>query len=99
MFPFFFWLSYKGWLRADSLEELVGLDVSYHGGMHSVGKAGGVRKEYIDAFNKNRGNLRYRGAKRDNSSSVNEDNDDPDFNQEAAAREAMQEDPIREDDL
>ena len=31
MFPFFIWLNYKGWFRADSLEELVGLDISYHG--------------------------------------------------------------------
>ena len=37
MFPFFCILHYKGWLRADSLEEIVGLDVSYHGGMFVVG--------------------------------------------------------------
>mmetsp|Transcript_12102 Transcript_12102/g.18453 ORF Transcript_12102/g.18453 Transcript_12102/m.18453 type:complete len:537 (+) Transcript_12102:84-1694(+) len=29
--PFFLLLHYFGWLRADSLEELVGLDISYHG--------------------------------------------------------------------
>ena len=34
MTPFFIWLNYMGWLRADSLEELVGLDMSYHGGTH-----------------------------------------------------------------
>eukprot|EP00584_Thalassiosira_punctigera_P001480 CAMPEP_0172532018 /NCGR_PEP_ID=MMETSP1067-20121228/5219_1 /TAXON_ID=265564 ORGANISM="Thalassiosira punctigera, Strain Tpunct2005C2" /NCGR_SAMPLE_ID=MMETSP1067 /ASSEMBLY_ACC=CAM_ASM_000444 /LENGTH=582 /DNA_ID=CAMNT_0013316477 /DNA_START=196 /DNA_END=1941 /DNA_ORIENTATION=+ len=34
MFPFFAILHYLGWLRADSLEEIVGLDVSYHGGIH-----------------------------------------------------------------
>lgn len=32
MSPFFWWLNYMGWLRADSLEELVGLDQAYHGG-------------------------------------------------------------------
>lgn len=30
MTPFFLWLNYMGWLRSDSLEELVGLDMSYH---------------------------------------------------------------------
>jgi Amt family ammonium transporter len=34
MTPFFIWLNYMGWLRADSLEELVGLDLSYHGGSY-----------------------------------------------------------------
>jgi len=31
MLPFFAILHYMGWLRADSLEEIVGLDISYHG--------------------------------------------------------------------
>lgn len=31
MFPFFFILNYLGLLRSDGLEEIVGLDVSYHG--------------------------------------------------------------------
>ena len=34
MTPFFAILYYKGLLRADSLEEVVGLDVSYHGVNH-----------------------------------------------------------------
>lgn len=53
MFPFFIWLNYMGWLRADSLEELVGLDISYHGGsgLHNDE----VKPEYIEAFNKKRG--------------------------------------------
>jgi len=34
--PFFIWLNYIGWLRADSLEELVGLDMSYHGGRKAM---------------------------------------------------------------
>ena len=36
MIPFFCILHYVGWLRADSLEEIVGLDISYHGGMHGT---------------------------------------------------------------
>jgi Amt family ammonium transporter len=31
MLPFFIWLNYMGWFLADSLEELVGLDMSYQG--------------------------------------------------------------------
>mmetsp|Transcript_9671 Transcript_9671/g.18154 ORF Transcript_9671/g.18154 Transcript_9671/m.18154 type:complete len:531 (+) Transcript_9671:336-1928(+) len=31
MFPFFFLLNYMGLFRSDALEEIVGLDVSYHG--------------------------------------------------------------------
>lgn len=34
MTPFFLWLNYMGWLRSDSLEELVGLDMSYHSNSH-----------------------------------------------------------------
>ena len=37
MTPFFAILYYKGLLRADSLEEVVGLDVSYHGVNHLLG--------------------------------------------------------------
>ena len=32
MLPFFVWLDWKGWFRSDAMEELVGLDISYHGG-------------------------------------------------------------------
>ncbi len=31
MLPFFFALNYLGWFRSDPLEEIIGLDVSYHG--------------------------------------------------------------------
>jgi Amt family ammonium transporter len=50
MFPFFIWLNYQGWLRADSLEELVGLDISYHGGTNT--KDSGVKKEFVEAYNR-----------------------------------------------
>jgi len=33
--PFFIWMNYMGWLRADSLEELIGLDMTYHGASKS----------------------------------------------------------------
>mmetsp|Transcript_29314 Transcript_29314/g.79344 ORF Transcript_29314/g.79344 Transcript_29314/m.79344 type:complete len:581 (+) Transcript_29314:922-2664(+) len=59
MFPFFIWLNYRGWLRADSLEELVGLDVSYHGrSTHS--ENGDIKKEYIEAYNRYKGTIRNR---------------------------------------
>jgi Amt family ammonium transporter len=32
MAPFFLFLNYLGWFRSDALEEVVGLDISYHGG-------------------------------------------------------------------
>lgn len=36
MLPFFLWLNYMGWFRSDSLEELVGLDLSYMGNNASL---------------------------------------------------------------
>jgi Amt family ammonium transporter len=50
LMPFFIWLNYIGWFRADSLEELVGLDVSYHGGSAHVSED--VKSEYVKAFQK-----------------------------------------------
>ena len=43
MFPFFIWLDMKGWFRSDPLDEIVGLDTSYHGGCLL-----GTDKESID---------------------------------------------------
>ena len=105
MFPFFVWLNYRGWLRADSLEELVGLDISYHGGM--IPKSGsGVKKEHVEAYNCHKGSLQKRragksnptseswapshGDRDDTLSSVNRS--DPEINQEAAAHKAFMED-------
>ncbi|KAG7345108.1 ammonium transporter AmtB-like domain containing protein [Nitzschia inconspicua] len=59
MLPFFIWLNYMGWLRADSLEELVGLDLSYHGSS-GAGNMGAVKKEYVDAYNRHKSALRRR---------------------------------------
>ena len=44
MLPFFFLLSYLGWFRSDPLEEIVGLDISYHGG--SAYRVDTVKQEY-----------------------------------------------------
>lgn len=33
MIPFFTWLDFMGWFRSDPLDEIVGLDTSYHGGL------------------------------------------------------------------
>ena len=50
MFPFFLILNYMGWFRADSLEEIVGLDVSYHGwSPHHLG-VDEVPQDAIEAY-------------------------------------------------
>lgn len=41
MLPFFLWLNYMGWFRSDSLEELVGLDLSYMGNNATAMQASG----------------------------------------------------------
>lgn len=48
MSPFFFLLNYCGLFRADSLEEVVGLDISYHGG--EVYQEEEVKREYIQEY-------------------------------------------------
>jgi Amt family ammonium transporter len=53
MLPFFIWLDCKGWFRSDPLEEIVGLDTSYHGGL-MLGSEDQINPEYISAFNKRR---------------------------------------------
>lgn len=45
MLPFFVWLDWRGWLRSDPLEEIVGLDTSYHGGVVLLGES--VQPGYI----------------------------------------------------
>lgn len=102
MMPFFIWLNYMGWFRADSLEELVGLDISYHGGGPQA--KGGVRKEYVDAYNRHKGNIRNRRTGSGSATSPGgggwltsgcdtTSDGDPNTSQIAAATEAMQEDP------
>lgn len=63
MVPFFIWLDWKGWFRSDPLEEIVGLDTSYHGGLALLNSnQDNIQPEYISAFKKQReeGNLRRR---------------------------------------
>ena len=55
MMPFFIWLNYKGWLRSDSLEELVGLDISYHGEINELNTE--VKKEFVDAYKRHKRRL------------------------------------------
>jgi Amt family ammonium transporter len=80
IFPFFIWLNYMGWLRSDSLEELVGLDISYHGG--SAVNTEHVRSEYLEAYNRQKVSIRKkRGSSRQY--------DDSPTSQEDAAEEAI----------
>lgn len=46
MSPFFLWLNYQGWFRSDSLEELVGLDASYHHGAGQVYQEEASKADY-----------------------------------------------------
>jgi Amt family ammonium transporter len=57
MFPFFIWLDWKGWFRADALDEVVGLDMSYHGGLGLLqGETDddAVNPEYVAAYQQKR---------------------------------------------
>lgn len=66
MLPFFIWLDWRGWFRSDPLEEIVGLDTSYHGGLALLANNAGedaVCPEYISAYTKQRSennSLRHR---------------------------------------
>ena len=56
MLPFFFWLNYRGWFRSDSYEEIIGLDISYHGGggtRHTVDDGVGI--QFVESHRKLRG--------------------------------------------
>jgi hypothetical protein len=50
MGPFFICLNYMGWFRADSLEELVGLDFSYHGGQQNADENDRPNSKQIKAY-------------------------------------------------
>lgn len=60
MTPFFLYLNYMGWFRVDSLEELVGLDMSYHGNSH--GGEDEIKTEYLNAYNRKRLQRRRSGT-------------------------------------
>jgi Amt family ammonium transporter len=90
MLPFFVWLDWKGWFRSDPLEEIVGLDTSYHGGLALLaGHDTEVNPEYMSAYKKKKseGTLRRRMRFSDTPASTsnseqpqNEDNDNEDEN-------------------
>jgi len=73
MLPFFVWLDWKGWFRADPLEELVGLDTSYHGGLILSSGSDGVNPEYISKFEAHRSKLRKRKNKGKNDDEFDQD--------------------------
>ena len=50
MIPFFVWLDWKGWFRSDPLEEIVGLDTSYHGGLALIHGEDVVNPKYVTAY-------------------------------------------------
>ena len=62
MIPFFVWLDWKGWFRSDPLEEIVGLDTSYHGGLALIHGEDEINPKYISAYQQKKqdGTLRRR---------------------------------------
>ena len=71
MLPFFIWLDWKGWFRSDPLEEIVGLDTSYHGGL-MLGAEDQINPEYISAYNKRKEeNVRRRSSHRSSNHITN----------------------------
>jgi len=72
MMPFFIWLDWKGWFRSDPLEEIVGLDTSYHGGLILAGGDDSVNPEYITQFRKQRSQMRNRRISRSAQYTVEE---------------------------
>jgi Amt family ammonium transporter len=79
MLPFFVWLDWKGWFRSDPLEEIVGLDTSYHGGLALLNGEDHVDPEYITAYKeKKKEKLRQRNVNRQfNSDTVSPEDEYP----------------------
>jgi Amt family ammonium transporter len=75
MLPFFIWLDWKGWFRADPLEEIVGLDTSYHGGLALRGGEDEINPEYVSAYKKQKEEsiLRRRSLSRNTTGTQNGD--------------------------
>ncbi|GKY91462.1 ammonium transporter Amt3 [Mayamaea pseudoterrestris] len=65
MLPFFVFLDWKGWFRSEAMEEIVGLDRSFHGGLALLAGEEVVRPEYVTALHKKRkeGGLRKRRSR------------------------------------
>jgi len=73
MLPFFGLLHYLGWLRADSLDEIVGLDISYHGanvltnynqGNINIADDNGSHDQYVAEHHQRRQQQREQNQKR-----------------------------------
>ncbi len=73
MLPFFVWLDWRGMLRSDPLEELVGLDTSYHGGMALISNNDSeIKAEHITAYRNRQielSNMRRRSSASESSNS------------------------------
>jgi hypothetical protein len=54
MAPFFLFLNYRGWLRSDTYEEIVGLDMSYHGGGMRLSVDDGAGIQFVQAHRRRR---------------------------------------------
>jgi ammonia channel protein AmtB len=54
MLPFFVWLDTKGWFRSDPLDEIIGLDTSYHGGCVLGTNTEKIGPEHIAAMQRRR---------------------------------------------
>lgn len=79
--PFFLFLNYLGWFRSDSLEEIVGLDVSYHGANSNAVEE--VRSEYIEAYNRRRiSQMQRRNSFGRGGGSVTSDSPDDEYDDE-----------------
>lgn len=81
MMPFFVWLDWKGWFRSDPLEEIVGLDTSYHGGLLLMSGDDSVNPEYISQYKKQRCELRQRKGGRPSYIAENADEESIDGKQ------------------
>ncbi|KAL7557276.1 hypothetical protein ACA910_016240 [Epithemia clementina (nom. ined.)] len=93
MVPFFVWLDWKGWFRSDPLEEIVGLDTSYHGGLALLANGEDeLNPKYVTAYQqkKREGTLRKRRtitqtadqASFDDEADEDDDEDDEDDDME-----------------
>jgi len=80
MYPFFSWLDYRGWFRADALDEIVGLDVSYHkssaGFLDQLVAANEVDASAVEAYRARKAN-KLAAENDDEESSGDGNNADP----------------------
>lgn len=94
MLPFFVLLNYMGWFRADSLEELVGLDISYHGGSALNTDTGDRQYEYVEAFRKRQGLRNRKKRQRQRSHITNEETGTTEVERQSEDLDSFREDEI-----